>query len=73
MKPTEDNFKELFSKIKYYKEPFSININGCDYLYDQFFGKFFKLEKCYISNVIDLKEITKVITESIENNYKTIE
>jgi hypothetical protein len=73
MKPTEDDLKDLFSKIKHSKEPFSININGCNYLYDPFFGKLFKLEKCYISNVIDLKEITKVIKESIENNCKTIE
>ena len=68
MKPTEDDLKDLFSKIKYSKEPFSMNINGCDYLYDPHFGKFFKLEKCDINSVIELKEITKTITESIENN-----
>ena len=73
MKPTEDDLKDLFSKIKHSKEPFSININGCDYLYDPHFGKFFKLDKCYITNIIDLKEITKVIIENVKNNYKTIE
>ena len=69
MKPTEDNLKELFSKIKYSKEPLSIDINGCNYLYDPHFGKFFKLEKCDITDISPVNQIMDTIMKDTNIKY----
>ena len=70
MKPTEDNLKELLSKIKYSKEPFSININGCDYIYDPYFGKFFKLERCDITDISAFNQIIDTIMKDNDIKYE---
>lgn len=70
MKPTEDNLKELFSKIKYSKEPLSIDINGCNYLYDPHFGKFFKLERCDINSISAFNQIMNTIMKDIDIKYE---
>lgn len=69
MKPTEDDLKDLFNKIKHSKEFFSININGCDYLYEPHFGKFFKLEKCDITDISPLNQIMDIIMKDADIKY----
>ena len=70
MKSTEDDLKELFDKMKYSKEPFLININGCDYLYDPHFGKFFILEKCDITTISAINQIRDTIMKNIDIKYE---
>lgn len=72
MKLTEYDLKDLFSKIKYSKEPFSIDINGCNYLYDPHFGKFFKLEKCDITDISPVNQIMYTIMKDTDIKYNEI-